>query len=47
MNPIAGVGGTVGLKGSDGPATVTAALARGVRPVAGERMARGYAAVSG
>jgi predicted polyphosphate/ATP-dependent NAD kinase len=47
VNPIAGVGGTVGLKGSDGPATVTAALARGARPVAGERMGRALQGLSG
>ncbi len=37
VNPIAGIGGRVGLKGSDGAATVRAALERGASPVAGAR----------
>ncbi len=37
INPLAGIGGTSGLKGSDGAATVAAARARGARPRAPER----------
>lgn len=37
VNPIAGIGGAVGLKGSDGAATVRLALARGAVPHATER----------
>ncbi|MBI9083444.1 MAG: ATP-NAD kinase family protein [Desulfobacterales bacterium] len=34
VNPVAGLGGRVGLKGSDGPAVQQLALARGARPEA-------------
>lgn len=37
VNPLAGLGGAVGLKGSDGAATVDEALARGAVPHANER----------
>ncbi len=37
INPLAGIGGSVALKGSDGSAIVEQALARGARPMAGER----------
>ena len=37
MNPVAGIGGAVGLKGSDGPETVRRALALGAVPHAEER----------
>jgi predicted polyphosphate/ATP-dependent NAD kinase len=37
VNPVAGVGGPAGLKGSDGPAIQSAALARGSSPRAGLR----------
>ena len=37
INPVAGVGGSAGLKGSDGAATVAQALARGAVPRATER----------
>lgn len=37
MNPIAGIGGAVGLKGSDGEETVKKAIALGAKPVAPRR----------
>lgn len=37
INPLAGIGGSVALKGSDGSEIVAEALARGARPMAGER----------
>jgi len=37
INPYAGIGGAVGLKGSDGPAIVEQALARGALPQAQKR----------
>ena len=37
INPLAGIGGSVALKGSDGKETVTQALALGARPMAGVR----------
>lgn len=40
INPYAGLGGSVGLKGSDGDAIRTEALARGAQPRALERMER-------
>jgi predicted polyphosphate/ATP-dependent NAD kinase len=40
VNPIAGLGGRVGLKGTDGPGTVAEALARGAVPQAGPRTRR-------
>lgn len=40
MNPLAGVGGSVALKGSDGAETVAEALRRGARPQAPARAAR-------
>ncbi|HTF84973.1 MAG TPA: ATP-NAD kinase family protein [Cellvibrio sp.] len=40
VNPYAGLGGTVGLKGSDGADTVAEALQRGAEPRAMERMSR-------
>ncbi len=43
VNPIAGLGGTVGLKGTDGPGTVAEALDRGAVPRAGERVRRAFA----
>lgn len=39
INPMAGIGGTVGLKGSDGRDIVEQALAQGAQPKAGERVA--------
>lgn len=38
INPMAGIGGTVGLKGSDGRAIVEQALARGAQPKSGDRV---------
>ncbi|SEL78478.1 ATP-NAD kinase family protein [Nonomuraea pusilla] len=40
VNPVAGLGGAAGLKGSDGADVQRAALARGATPRAGERAAR-------
>ncbi len=40
VNPVAGIGGAAGLKGSDGEATVQEALRRGARPRAPERAGR-------
>lgn len=40
VNPFAGVGGAVGLKGSDGSATREEALRRGATPMAVDRMTR-------
>ena len=38
INPMAGIGGTVGLKGSDGREIVERAMAQGAQPKAGERV---------
>jgi predicted polyphosphate/ATP-dependent NAD kinase len=43
VNPIAGLGGRVGLKGTDGPGTVAEALERGAEPQAGPRTRRALA----
>ncbi|MFD9940626.1 ATP-NAD kinase family protein [Nonomuraea sp. NPDC059023] len=40
VNPVAGLGGSAGLKGSDGTDVQREALARGARPRAGERAAQ-------
>jgi predicted polyphosphate/ATP-dependent NAD kinase len=40
VNPVAGLGGAVGLKGTDGPDTVAEALRRGGVPEAGPRTRR-------
>ena len=40
VNPLAGIGGAVGLKGSDGEAVVARAFARGAQKRAGLRMAQ-------
>ena len=47
VNPFAGIGGAVGLKGSDGQATREEALRRGATPMAVARMIRALQAVAG
>lgn len=47
INPMAGIGGTVALKGSDGQAVVDEALARGAIPLASERALQALSPVSG
>lgn len=42
VNPVAGLGGAVGLKGTDGPGTVALALRRGAAPEAGPRARRAF-----
>lgn len=46
VNPIAGLGGAVGLKGTDGPGIVAEALARGAVPHAGTRVQRAFSILS-
>jgi predicted polyphosphate/ATP-dependent NAD kinase len=46
VNPVAGIGGAVALKGSDGAETVAAARARGAEPQATSRAARALRAMS-
>ncbi|WP_111640437.1 ATP-NAD kinase family protein [Marinimicrobium alkaliphilum] len=46
VNPCAGLGGSVGLKGSDGPETRAEALARGAEARAPERMRRALAVLT-
>ncbi len=43
VNPVAGMGGSVGLKGTDGEAIVHEAMRRGARPMAGQRAAKAIA----
>ncbi|WP_103335891.1 ATP-NAD kinase family protein [Pseudotabrizicola formosa] len=43
VNPVAGLGGAVGLKGTDGPETVAEALRRGAVAQAGPRTRRAFA----
>ena len=38
VNPIAGLGGSVGLKGSDDPRIQELALQKGAKPKSGERV---------
>jgi predicted polyphosphate/ATP-dependent NAD kinase len=46
VNPVAGLGGTAGLKGSDGPAIQAEALARGASPRAGLRAGAALAVIA-
>ncbi|MEP3651854.1 MAG: ATP-NAD kinase, partial [Alloalcanivorax venustensis] len=46
VNPFAGVGGAVGLKGSDGSDTREEALRRGATPMAVDRMTRALAGLA-
>lgn len=46
VNPYAGIGGSVALKGSDGPETRTEALRRGATPMAASRMSRALQVVA-
>lgn len=46
VNPVAGLGGAAGLKGTDGPDTVALALRRGAVPQAGPRTARALAVLA-
>ena len=45
VNPIAGIGGTVGLKGTDRPEILEEALRRGGKPISPERSIRALKAV--
>lgn len=47
INPMAGIGGSVGLKGSDGRDIVEQALAQGAQPKAGERVRLAVAPLAG
>ncbi|WP_448955419.1 ATP-NAD kinase family protein [Labrys neptuniae] len=47
VNPLAGLGGRVGLKGSDGADIVAQALARGALPATTQRAAAALAALAG
>jgi len=40
VNPVAGMGGSVGLKGTDGEVIFKEAVRRGARPIAGEKAAK-------
>jgi len=46
VNPVAGLGGSVGLKGTDGPDTVAEALRRGAIPQAADRTRRAIATLA-
>ncbi len=47
INPVAGLGGSVGLKGTDGPGAVAEALARGAVPQAASRVRRAFEKLAG
>ncbi len=46
VNPIAGMGGTVGLKGTDGPEILAEARRRGAEPLAQQRTVRALTSLS-
>lgn len=47
VNPVAGIGGSVGLKGSDGEGTLEKALALGAQPLSNERASQALQVLCG